>query len=338
MDFDVGDLDGDGENEYVLIDHYRIMVYKLKKGKLRKIQQMRTQKGINQLIGVDVGDINGNGRDEIFVTSWKGDKLESFALERQVRKKRLKYVWKDVNLYFRIIRPFGQKPTLLSQSPGFETPFIGPIKKVVFKNRRYIQGSKLNTPDIYGIHFILYGLTQANLGGNKVKETVVLDNNYHLRVYSPSGKVIVKSDAYYGHDPRLIEVGVVDEELGNLTTGGGESVGREGPVRYKGRLQFVKNGGRRFLVLPKNYVAGGGLINQLVIVNNSGLVILGVNREGFEKVLESNKQKGFLAAFRVVPRKGNAGADVHILRTERNFISNAVSGGMSEFLNLFLES
>ena len=317
VDFDVGDLDGDGKNEYVLIDHYRIMVYSLKKGKLRQIQQMRTQRGINRLLGVDVGDINGNGRDEIFVTSWKGDKLESFALERLVRKKRLKYVWKDVNLYFRIIRPFGQKPTLLSQSPGFETPFIGPIKKVVFKNRRYIQGPKLNTPDIYGKHFILYGLTQANLGGNKAKETVVLDNNYHLRVYSPSGKVIVKSDAYYGHDPRLIEVGVVDEELGNLTNGGGPTVGREDPVRYKGRLQFVKNGGRRFLVLPKNYVAGNGLLNNLVLVNNSGLAILGINREGFERVFESNKQKGFLAAFRVVPRKGNAGADVHILRTEK---------------------
>ncbi|MDG1928278.1 MAG: VCBS repeat-containing protein, partial [Nitrospinaceae bacterium] len=164
VDFDVGDLDGDGKNEYVLIDHYRVMVYKMKKGKLRKIQQMRTQKGINRLLGVDVGDINGNGRDEIFVTNWKGDKLESFALEKQVRKNKLKYVWKDVNLYFRIIRPFGQKPTLLSQSPGFEIPFIGPIKKVVFKNRRYIQGYKLNTPDIYGTHFILYGLTQANLG------------------------------------------------------------------------------------------------------------------------------------------------------------------------------
>jgi len=335
VDFDVGDLDGDGKNEYVLIDHYRILVYSLKKGKLRQIQQIRTERGINRLLGVDVGDINGNGRDEIFVTNWKGDKLESFALERQVGKKRLKYVWKDVNLYFRIIRPFGQKPTLLSQSPGFATPFLGPIKKVVFKNRRYIQGPKLNTPDIYGTHFILYGLTQANLGGNKAKETVVLDNNYHLRVYSPNGKVIVKSDVYYGHDPRLIEVGVVDEELGNLTTGGGQSVGREDAVRYKGRLQFVKNGDRRFLVLPKNYLAGSGLLRNLVMVNNSGLVILGINRDGFEKVLESTKQKGFLAAFRVVPRKGNAGADVHILRTERSFISNAVSGGMSDFSTYF---
>ena len=335
VDFDVGDLDGDGKNEYVLIDHYRIMVYSMKEGKLRRIQHMKTKRGVNRLLGVDVGDINGNGRDEIFVTNWKGDKLESFALERQVGKKRLKYVWKNVNLYFRIIRPFGQKPTLLSQSPGFEAPFSGPIKKVVFKNRRYIQGPKLNTPDLYGKYFILYGLTQANLGGNKAKETVVLDNNYHLRVYSPNGKVLVKSDAYYGHDPRLIEVGVVDEELGNVTNGGGETVGREDPVRYKGRLQFVKNGGRRFLVLPRNYPVGGGLVQNLVIVNNSGLVILGVNREGFEKVFESNKQKGFLAAFRVVPRKGNAGADVHILRTERNFISNAEKGGISDFSTYF---
>ncbi len=77
------------------------------------------------------------------------------------------------------------------------------------------------------------------------------------------------------------------------------------------------------------------MLSQSVFVNNSGLVILGVNREGFEKVLESNKQKGFLAAFRIVPRKDSAGADVHILRTERSFISNAVSGGMSDFSTYF---
>ena len=193
--------------------------------------------------------------------------MESFALELQRGKKRLKHVWKNANLYFRIIHPFGEKPTLLSQSPGFETPFLGPIKKVVFKKRRYIQGRKINSPDIHGTHFILYGLTQADLSGNKKKETVILDNRYHLRVYSPNGKIIVKSDDYYGHDPRLIDVGVVDEGFGNLTSGT-SNAGRGQPVRYKGRLQFVKNGRRRFLVLPKNYSLGSGLIEKMVIVEN----------------------------------------------------------------------
>ncbi|MZG53990.1 MAG: VCBS repeat-containing protein, partial [Nitrospinae bacterium] len=142
VDFDVGDLNGDGKKEYVLIDHYRVMVFKLKKGKLRKIGQMKMRKGFDQFLGVDVGDINGNGRDEIFVTNKKGDKLESFALERQPGKKGFKQVWKNANLYFRIIRPFGAKPILLSQSPGFQYAFQGPIKRVLFKSRRYIQGPK----------------------------------------------------------------------------------------------------------------------------------------------------------------------------------------------------
>ena len=322
VDFDVGDLNGDGKKEYVLIDHYRVMVFKLKKGKLRKIGQMKMRKGFDQFLGVDVGDINGNGRDEIFVTNKKGDKLESFALERQPGKKGFKQVWKNANLYFRIIRPFGAKPILLSQSPGFQYAFQGPIKRVLFKSRRYIQGPKLNTPDIHGKHFILYGLTQVDLSGNRIKETVILDDEYHLRVYAPNGKLAVKSDEYYGHDPRLVDVGVVDEGFGNLTTGA-SVIGRGQAVRYKNRLQFVKNGGHRFLVLPKNYVAGDGLLNQLIIVENSGLAILGVNREGFERLFETSKQKGYLGAFRVVPRKGNAGADVHILRTEKDYINES---------------
>jgi hypothetical protein len=326
VDFDVGDLDGDGKNEYVLIDPYRVMVYKLKKGKLRKIGQMKAKRGFDRFIGVDVADINGNGRDEIFVTNRKGDKLESFALEQQLGKKGFKHVWKDANLYFRIIRPFGAKPTLLSQSPGFESPFMGPIKKVMFKNRRYVPGPKINTPDIYGTHFVLYGLTQTNLSGTKAKETVILDDNYHLRVYAPNGKVVVKSDEHYGRDPRLIDVGVADEVAGTL---------RGEPVRYKSRLEFIKNGNRRFLVLPKNHTAGNGLLDRLVIVNNSNLAILGVNREGFEKVFESSKQKGYLGAFRVVPRKDNAGADVHILRTEKSFTSSDASSGTSTFSTYF---
>ncbi|MEK9628751.1 MAG: VCBS repeat-containing protein, partial [Nitrospinota bacterium] len=198
VDFDVGDLNGDGKNELVLIDKYRVMVFKQKNGKLKKIGQIKKKKGFDRFWGVDVGDINGNGRDEIFVTNQKGTKLESFVIEKQKGSKRFKQLWGDVNLYFRIIRPFGEKPTLMSQSPGIEAPFLGPIKKIVYRRGRYIQGPELNTPDIFERHFILYGLTQTDLSGNKTKDTVILDENYHLRVYAPNGKVVVKSDEYYG--------------------------------------------------------------------------------------------------------------------------------------------
>ncbi|MBT6856300.1 MAG: VCBS repeat-containing protein, partial [Nitrospina sp.] len=133
IDFDVGDLNGDGKNEFVLIDRYRVMIFENKKGRLKRISMVKTSKIANHFLAVDVGDINGNGRDEIFVTNQVGDKLQSFALETRPKEKGFHYIWKEANLYFRIIQPLGKRPILMSQSPGFQNPFQGPIKKVFFK-------------------------------------------------------------------------------------------------------------------------------------------------------------------------------------------------------------
>ena len=143
VDFDVGDIDGDGNNEYVLIDSNRVMVYKQKKGWLKKITQIRVKKRVNHFLGVDVGDINGNGRDEIFVTNQRDDKLESFALELTRGKKRLKHVWKNANLYFRIIRPFGENPPYCRKAQGLRPLFSVRSKKSYLKTGAISRAVKL---------------------------------------------------------------------------------------------------------------------------------------------------------------------------------------------------
>ncbi len=321
VDFDVGDLNGDGKNEFVLIDRYRVMIFENKKDRLKRISTVRTSKTANHFLGVDVADINGNGRDEIFVTNQVGDRLESFALETRPKQKGFQYIWKEANLYFRIIRPMGKRPILMSQSPGFQNPFHGPIKKVLFKNGKYRQGPELNTPEVYGTRFILYGLTQEDLNGNGTAETITLDNRYHLRVHSADGRLVVKSNDYYGHDPRLIEVGVKEEISGMVRQGE--------PVRFKGRLRFIKVGGSRYLLLPMNQTLGGGLLDRLVVVENSGLALLRLTGEGFEKAFESSKQKGFLAAYRAVPHKN--GAKVYMLRVDKDILTNNVFSTLSTY-------
>ena len=316
-------MNGDGKDEVVIIDRNRVMVFKNKKGYLNKITQVKTSKISNHFLGVDVGDINGNGRDEIFVTNQVGNNLESFALEIKPKKKGFRYIWKDAKLYFRIIRPLEGKPILMSQSAGYGNPFQGPIKEVFFKKGKYRQGRKLRTPKIYGTHFIVYGLTQQDLNGNGDAETILLDNNYHLRVYSRSGRLIVKSSDYYGHDPRLIDVGVERDVS--------ESVVEGTPVRFKGRLEFVRIGGDRFLILPRNQTLGDGLLDRLVVVESSGLALLRLTGEGFKKALETSKQKGYIAASRVVAHKNGSGAEVYMLRIDKNMVTKSVISTFSTY-------
>jgi hypothetical protein len=323
IDMEVGDLNGDGKDEVILIDRYRITAYANKKGTLRKIAQIKTNKVANHFLTIDVADINRNGRDEIFITNQVGSKLKSFVLETRPKKKGFKYIMKDVNLHFSILRPMGKRPFLISQNPGFQDPFHGPIYEMSFKNGKYIQGPQLNTPDIYGTQFILYGFTQEDLNGNGKLETIVLDKNYHLRVYSENGRTIVKSNDYYGHDPRLIDVGVRED------IDVGTQLGEE--VRYRGKLNFVEMGADRFLVLPLNKPHGDGFLNRLIIIQGSGLALLRVTGEGFEKAFESSKQKGFLGAYKIIPNKKNSEALVYILRIDKDFVTKKTFSTISTY-------
>ena len=141
VDFDIGDINGDGKKEYVIIDHHRVMIYKYQNNKFKRIGQMKSNKSGSHFLSVDVGDINNNGRDEIFVTDQVGDVLESFVLESRPKKKGFKKIWSNVKYYFRILRPFGAKPRLIAQGHGYENPFQNGIKDIVFKDDKYIVGA-----------------------------------------------------------------------------------------------------------------------------------------------------------------------------------------------------
>jgi hypothetical protein len=304
VDFDVGDINGDGTNEVIVIDRTRIIIYKYENFKFKRIAQVKTPKGRNYFLGVDVGDINGNGRDEIFVTNQNGSELDSFVVEFLPGSKAPKHIWKNVKLYFRIVHPYDSKPTLLAQGPGFQDPFHGPINALQYKNNQYSEGREIKMPSVYGTEFILYGMTQTDLNANGLPDTILLDNEYHLRVYSAKGRMVVKSTDYYGHDPRVIDIGVKEDIAGIVTQG--ES------VSYRGRLELVKTGNGKFLVLPRNHMFGGGILAKTSIVENCSIVILGVTQEGFEKVYETKKQRGYLSAYQVMDSPNSAGKQVHV--------------------------
>ena len=103
----------------------------------------------------------------------------------------------------------------------------------------------------------------------------------------------------------MIDVGV--------KTDASEIVQEGEPVRFRGRLEFVRQGKHRYLLLPRNHSAGGSMLPGLAAIDASGsVVILGLNREGFEKLFETRKQKGYVAAYHVINARGRQPARLHM--------------------------
>ena len=308
VDFAVGDLTGKGRKDYVVIDQHRIMIFRYQNGTFKKVGQVKMQKGVHKFLSVDVADINGNGRDEIFVTDSLGDNLSSFVLEAVPGRKGLTPIWENVNRYFRVLRDFDSPPLLISQRPGFEKPFKAGIQKMHPVSGGYSVESEFSPPVGDYRDLTLYGLALGQVTTGKSKETIFLDNNYHLRVYSPRGRLLVSSNEYFGHDPRLIEVGLKEQVDGTFI----DYPDAPQPVRFKGRLQLIQHNAQKFLLVPKNHRTGS-FLSKLVIVKNSSLVVLRVTPEGLEKAYETKKQRGYLATFQVVDTKDKAQKQVHVV-------------------------
>ncbi len=307
VDFAVGDLTGKKRKDFVIIDDHRVLIYRYRDGHFKKIGQMLGRKHIDKFLSVDVADINGNGRDEIFVTNSLGESLSSFVLEIVPGKKGLTRIWEDTNQYFRVIRDFGGAPTLITQKPGIDEPFSPKIHSVHHKNTRYEVGNRIpfQFGDIRDI--TLYGVGYGGLISDKSKETLFLDNDYKLRVYSSGGRLLVISDEYFGHDPRMIEVGLKEQIAGTFI----DNPDVPQPVPYKGRLQLVRHHTRKYLLVPKNHRTGS-FLSKLVIIKNSSLVVLEADSEGLKKVYETGKQPGYLAGYQAVDSNVEGQKRVHV--------------------------
>jgi hypothetical protein len=71
----MGDLDGDGKNEVVLIDERNLSIYRWE-NEFKLVKKLSGGK-LNQYLAVDAGDIDKDGKAEIFVTSLEGDATET---------------------------------------------------------------------------------------------------------------------------------------------------------------------------------------------------------------------------------------------------------------------
>ncbi len=189
----LGDVDGDGKNETVIIAPNTVTVYRSESGRFSKIAEVEESNN-KVLTGVDIADINDNGYAEIFVTSFNATRriVNSFVLEYDGRNY-AKTIDGSFWIY-RVADTLARGKILLGQRPRVTQSLSGPIFEMIWQGGEYVPTDEIKTPRDTS----LLGLTIGDVLNDGQETAVGYKPNDHIQIIDSAGKSIWVSPQRYG--------------------------------------------------------------------------------------------------------------------------------------------
>lgn len=185
----IGDMDGDGRNEVALIDEMNLWIYRWENKEFKLLGKFEGGK-LDTYLAVDMGDIDRDGKAEIFVTALEGDRLASFAVA--FKDNAFLKVATGLDWHLRVVE-WGEKGALLlGQAKGHQKGFEGPVYELGWDGRKYKDLRKAEIPK--GIN--IYGFAPFFREGKR--DYLFIDDDFSLKLVDEKGKVVVKSADDYG--------------------------------------------------------------------------------------------------------------------------------------------
>ena len=179
----LGDVDGDGQTETVFAGDREVLVFRSIDRQFAKVTTFGLDATLT-IVSLDVADINGNGRAEIFINcrskqfmpqvivmEWNG---ASFAPIHEER------FW-----FYRVSRDAKTKHTrLFGQKGRTDAVMMGPAHHLAWTEGGYQSQSVVPLPK--GIN--IFGMAYGDVTRDGIENVVVFDRKDHVRVLGPGGK------------------------------------------------------------------------------------------------------------------------------------------------------
>jgi len=271
----LGDVDGDGRTEVVFISDHRISVYRFENQRLFKIWAKEGKMG-HRFIGIDVADVNRNGRAEIFVTGVKmpAQLPDSLVLEWDGHDFRT--VSEGGYWYYRVINMPDRGPVLLGQKGKMADLFVGGVYELIWRDGDYRPGERLTLPK--GVN--IFGFAVGDVMNNGEQMTAAFDAKDHILLYSRAGEEQWKSDERYGGSMNYLEF--------RMDSGRGDNMDR----LYLPQRIFiydVNRDGKHEVVVPSNQGSVGRLFARFRKFSSGRTVVLSWSGSGLVPIWQTPK-------------------------------------------------
>lgn len=190
---DVGDVDGDGKNELVIISPQQLIVMRKTETGLVQLQKV-SNPAFEFFLTVDVGDMDGNGVAEIYASKERGAEGTTESTVYEVQAGRLVAVVDKCPWYFRIINMPGEGPTLIGQQKRGEEAFLTTkVHRLKRQGNKIIEGEVIQLPRYTNV----YNFALARFKGG-VDRVIRINHSEYLQVMDKKGESLWESDAYFG--------------------------------------------------------------------------------------------------------------------------------------------
>lgn len=281
----IGDLLGDGKNEVVVATEHdlEILEYGILGEKGNFLPLGNRIEGYNDalILTLGVGDLNGNGRSEIFVTSLRGKSTEVRVFEYD--GERFQEIWSKKGLVLRVIHtPAGEtylvgQKTTSSISMGF---LSGSVSEYAWDGEEYSRKGRLDVPGRVDV----FGFTLADVNADGRNEVLFYDRFDRIDMFQGGGRRWRSRGAYEPYKMYLVRKG---EE----TNRGRHIVGRI-------ELTYLEKDKDLRLILFKNF-RPFKFIQGLPLYNGSELYIFRWNGEDFTSEFRSEEFESYIVDYAV---------------------------------------
>ncbi len=269
-----GDIDGDRENELVLLNNEELQAFRLQWGRLQPVAGYRLPSVDMVGLHIDATDVNGDGRAEILVSLLKDStsdqtdtRLASMILTFDGTA--FQVLARDLPFYLKVMEDRCGEPVLLGQKKGKHEPFEGEIVVFLWDARK---GGFDHSSEYQPAHNV-HSLHQFNLIPSDDQRIAILEPDGTLNVYcTPSEKVESSVGRNYGE---LKEIPFRIQLPGERYPGGftRQTFGTSFvPVRFEYKESFDD----QMFLIDKGRTGGSGLVR---------LAGLGSTRKGEDSIV-----------------------------------------------------
>lgn len=300
----LGDVDGDGKIETVIITPDSVIVYRNENNSMFKTNEFKIG-GFKILIGVDVADINGNGNAEIFVTAQNTQKNRIYSDVFEYNGKAFSCIVKSSPWKFRVVEDPQGKPVLFGQKHVEKKPFSGAVFELRWEAGEYQPGDNVAPGLGYNLMGFAYG-DATNTGENSV---VAYDEWDKMMLIAATGEELWRHSQKTGGSSLNVSTGPIapDEE-------GKEFL----PMRIL--INDTDQDGQNEVIAAKNYDSAKGALVNFRHYTDAEIYAFAWDGVGLSPQWNTKKISGFMRDF-AIGDYDNDGRDelvvAHILKEGR---------------------